>query len=73
MIDTIKEYRIDGVVFFSHMNCRLFNPKLRIIKKSLDELGIPILELSGDCLDKRNYSRAQLATRLEAFVEMLKK
>lgn len=66
-----KEYHIDGIVNFSHLNCRLFNPKLRLIKEALNKEKIPLLELSGDSLDKKNYSRAQLTTRLEAFIEML--
>jgi len=71
LINLVHDYKIDGVVFFSHMNCRMFNPKFQLIKQALKKEGIPIVELSGDCFDKRNYSRAQLTTRLEAFIEML--
>lgn len=67
----VLEYGVDGVIFFSHMNCRLFNSRFNIIKKRLNKNGIPIIELSGDCLDSRSYNRAQLMTRLEAFVEMI--
>lgn len=71
LLKLANDYDVDGVVFFSHMNCRFFNSKFNILKKYLNEKGIPIIELSGDCIDKRSYNRAQLITRLEAFVEMI--
>ncbi|TCL57622.1 benzoyl-CoA reductase/2-hydroxyglutaryl-CoA dehydratase subunit BcrC/BadD/HgdB [Kineothrix alysoides] len=73
IIKLVLDYDVDGVVFFSHMNCRLFNSRFNIIKKHLNRRDIPIIELNGDCLDSRSYNRAQLLTRLEAFVEMISK
>lgn len=73
IIKLVLDYDVDGVVFFSHMNCRLFNSRFNVIKKHLNKRDIPIIELNGDCLDNRSYNRAQLLTRLEAFVEMISK
>lgn len=71
MIEMCRDYDIDGVVHFSHINCRVLNPKVRPIKDALGKEKIPFLDLSGDCIDKRNFSSKQLLTRLEAFTEML--
>ncbi len=71
LIRLVKDFNVDGVIAFLHVNCRMFNSKLRLVKEALRRENIPMLELSGDCLDSRTYNRAQLMTRVEAFVEML--
>jgi len=63
-------YDADGVIHFSHLSCRKCNGGLRIIKDALKERRVPFLDLSGDCIDSRNYSEGQLKTRLEAFIEL---
>jgi len=69
--EIIKDYRIDGVINFAHVNCRLLNPKQIFIKNEVDKMNIPQLELSGDCIDRNNFSEKQLLTRIEAFRELL--
>ena len=71
LIRMVKEYSIDGIIFFKHQNCRLFNLPVKQIIDALHKKGIPVMELSGDSFDSKNYSREQILTRLEAFVEML--
>ena len=61
-IKTIKElarrYKVDGVVHFSHWGCRQSNGSINIIRRSLQEEGLPFLVLDGDCVDNRNYARS---------------
>ncbi len=66
-----QEYSAHGAIFFSHWGCRQNNGAARIIKDKLKEIGIPTLSIDGDCVDKNNYSRGQLATRIQAFTELL--
>ena len=40
-------------------------------KEELEEAGFPTLILNGDGCDENNSSNGQVATRLEAFMEML--
>jgi len=68
---TIEEYRIDGVIHFSHWGCRQSNGGVRLIKDTVQEYGIPFLNLDGDCVDPRNYSEGQYVTRLEGFMEIM--
>jgi len=68
---TIEEYHIDGVIHFSHWGCRQSNGGVRLIKDTVQEYGIPFLNLDGDCIDARNFSEAQYITRLEGFMEIL--
>jgi len=69
--EMVKDYRIDGVILFSHWGCRHSNGGGRIIKDSLKKIDIPVLILDGDCLNKNNSSAGQITTRLQGFMEIL--
>jgi benzoyl-CoA reductase/2-hydroxyglutaryl-CoA dehydratase subunit BcrC/BadD/HgdB len=65
------EYKIDGVILFSHWGCRHSNGGGRIIKDSLKDINVPALILDGDCLNKNNSSEGQIYTRLQGFMEII--
>ncbi|MFC2145227.1 2-hydroxyacyl-CoA dehydratase subunit D [Actinomycetota bacterium] len=67
----VLDYDIDGAVLFSHWGCRQSNAGARIIKDSLGKMGIPVLVLDGDCVDRRNSSAGQIKTRLQGYLEIL--
>ncbi len=66
-----SDYNIDGAVLFSHWGCRQSNAGARIIKDSLGKMGIPVLVLDGDCVDRSNSSAGQIKTRLQGYIEIL--
>lgn len=43
----------------------------RLAKKKFEEAGIPLLILDNDGCDRSQGGEGQMATRLEAFLEML--
>lgn len=65
------DYHAHGAIFFAHWGCRQNNGAARLIKDRLKDMGIPMLAIDGDCVDRNNYSRGQLSTRLQAFMELL--
>ncbi len=67
----IEEYRIDGVVHYSHWGCRQSNGAVRLIRDAVQDYGIPFLEIDGDLVDPRNYADGQVRTRLEGFMEVM--
>ncbi|MFH1287977.1 MAG: 2-hydroxyacyl-CoA dehydratase family protein, partial [bacterium] len=67
----IDKYRIDGVISFNHWGCKPLGSGEGILKDVLNKKGISMIELGGDCIDKRDYSFAQLKTRIQAFLEMI--
>lgn len=69
--DIIQEYRIDGVIHMMHNGCRAIPGASWQVRDTTDALGVPYLELSGDCIDPRGFSAEQMKLRLEAFGEML--
>jgi benzoyl-CoA reductase/2-hydroxyglutaryl-CoA dehydratase subunit BcrC/BadD/HgdB len=66
-----EEYRVDGAIHFSHWGCRQGCGGVRVLKDSLMELDVPLLNLDGDGIDSRTYSPGQEKTRVEGFLEML--
>ena len=67
----ISSYDIDGVIHFSHWGCRQSAGGTYKLKEHMKDLGIPFLDIQGDCVDPGGFSSGQIRTRLESFLEML--
>lgn len=68
IIDRIKEYKVDGVIYYVVRGCILYAMEYARIKRILDEMKIPVYYLDTE------YTRedvGQMKTRIEAFLEML--
>jgi benzoyl-CoA reductase/2-hydroxyglutaryl-CoA dehydratase subunit BcrC/BadD/HgdB len=65
----IDSHRVKGFVYLTLKYCEPAEFDYPFIKECLHELGIPVLYLE---VDSPSTLRAQMATRLEAFAEMLK-
>lgn len=61
----------NGVVLFAQWGCKATIGAAPLIKRRLEEAGLPCLVLDGDGCDQTNASDGQTATRLGAFLEML--
>jgi len=65
-----RRYRVDGVIYHNLRPCYLYQSEVGILRKKLDEINIPFLEIETD------YSweeRERLAVRVEPFIEMLRR
>jgi benzoyl-CoA reductase/2-hydroxyglutaryl-CoA dehydratase subunit BcrC/BadD/HgdB len=71
ILDMVRNYRIDGVILFSHWGCRHSNGSARIIKDTLRNNNVSTLILDGDCLNKNNSSEGQILTRIQGFMEII--
>ena len=69
----IKEYGIEGIVLFMHAGCRAIPGSSWEVRHISEELGIPCIELPGDCIDPGGFSYGQLKLRMEAFSENLER
>ncbi len=67
----VRDYQLDGVLHYSHLGCRQGCGGVRPIADALKAMKIPFLDLDGDCVDSRNYSKGQTLTRLQGFVELM--
>lgn len=68
----VFDYTIDGIIEFAHWGCRYLSASTQIVKeKILQNKNTPLLIIDGDCIDRRDYSDAQIKTRIDAFIEIL--
>jgi len=68
IMDRIKEYKVDGVIYYVVRGCILYAMEYARIKRVLDRMNIPVYYLDTE------YTRedvGQMKTRVEVFLEML--
>jgi len=68
IMNRIKEYKVDGVIYYVVRGCILYAMEYARIKRILDRMGLPVYYLDTE------YTRedvGQMKTRIEAFLEML--
>jgi len=69
LLNKIKEFKIDGVIYHVVRGCMLYAMEYTRIKRILDRINVPVYYLDTE------YTRedvGQMKTRVEAFLEMLK-
>lgn len=66
----VKEYKADGVILYTLSFCQTYDVEAIEIQKELKKAGIPVLNISTDYSSEDS---AQLSTRVEAFLELIKK
>jgi len=71
LLETAKALRADGVVYFCQWGCKHTLGNAYPAKERLEGAGIPTLLLDGDGCDRGNVNDGQMATRLQAFLEIL--
>lgn len=72
LLELCREQQADGLVYFCHWGCKGTQGAAQLVRTRLEDAGYPVLLLDGDGCDRANSSDGQTATRLEAFLEMLK-
>lgn len=70
IIDTVKEYKVDGVMLEIIKFCDLWGVDAMPLVDALREKGIPVLKLEREY---RLGSEGQLRTRVQAFIESMGK
>jgi benzoyl-CoA reductase/2-hydroxyglutaryl-CoA dehydratase subunit BcrC/BadD/HgdB len=72
VLQLIDKYDVDGFVLHSNRSCKPYSfgqlDLQRIVQK---ERGIPCLMIEADMVDERSFSESQIATRIEAFMEII--
>ena len=70
--EMVRDYKIDGMVVYSHRGCRLFCGGQRAVIDAVSkEFGIPSLMIGGDLSDVRDYNRDQVRDQIDNFMDML--
>ena len=66
--EMIREFGVDGVILQRIRNCDLWGSETFLLRKNLEELGIPLLVLDREYM---LTGMGQLSTRVQAFLEMV--
>ena len=66
-----KELHSDAVINFCHWGCKQSSGGAMLLKEKMRQIGLPMLILDGDGMDRHNSHDGQIKTRLEAFLELL--
>ena len=70
LLDYIRDYKIDGVVFHATRSCRATTIGQIHWKNLLKQYTtIPAIQLTSDIVDVRDYSEAQWKAQINAFVD----
>lgn len=73
VLDMIDKYEVDGVVVHSNRSCKPYSFGQYDIQRIIqDQKGIPCMMIESHMNDERSFSESQAATRIDAFMEMIK-
>lgn len=73
VLKMIDKYGADGLVMHSNRSCKPYSfGQLDIQRIVREERGLPSLMIEADMVDERFFSESQIATRIDAFMEMVK-
>jgi len=64
------EYNVDGIIDTNLQFCNLYSTESFLVKQALVDKGLPVMHIETD-YSEQDYE--QLRTRIEAFLEMLRK
>lgn len=70
IVRLVKEYNVDGVIDVNLQFCNLYSTETYLVKQALVDNNIPVLHIETDYSEQ---DVEQLRTRVEAFLEIIKK
>jgi benzoyl-CoA reductase subunit C len=68
LIDLIKEFKVDGVIFERMKFCALWWAEIFMLRKKLKEVGVPFLDLEREYILS---GEGAMKTRVQTFMEIL--
>ena len=69
----IMQFQCDGVIFHVNRACKVMDCQQLEAHRLISEItGVPFVGFDGDQADYRNFSEAQVETRIQGLVELMK-
>jgi benzoyl-CoA reductase/2-hydroxyglutaryl-CoA dehydratase subunit BcrC/BadD/HgdB len=73
IFEMIDKYQVDGVVLHSNRSCKPYSfGQYDIASMIREQKGIPCMMIESHMVDERSFSESQTATRIDAFMELIK-
>ena len=70
IVDTCKEYNIQGIIYEKMQNCECWGGEAFYLEPDLKAIGVPMLQVERE---EQMANAGQLAIRAEALIEMIEK
>lgn len=67
----VKDFKVDGAVFYAHIGCRQSAALIKVYKDILNRSDIPMLTLDMDLLDETVAHPEEIRARMQEFFEIL--
>lgn len=67
----VKDYRVDGAIYYASAGCRQSCAVIKLFKDVLGRVDVPMLTLDCDVVDPTVVSEEETRDRLERFFELL--
>jgi len=71
VVESAKEYRVDGAICYAHIGCRQASGIIKVLKDILNEIDIPMLTIDCDILDSTIASEEEIRNKIAQFIELL--
>jgi len=71
IVDCAERYRVDGTIYWAFMGCRHTCATVKIIKDTLTEIDVPMLNIDCDLIDPTINSEEEIREKMEQFFELL--
>ncbi len=71
IVESAKEYRVDGAICYAHIGCRQASGIIKVLKDILAEIDIPMLTIDCDILDSTIASEEEICNKIAQFIELL--
>jgi benzoyl-CoA reductase/2-hydroxyglutaryl-CoA dehydratase subunit BcrC/BadD/HgdB len=71
IVDSAKQYRVDGAIYYAFIGCRHSCATVKMFKDLLNNMDIPVLTLDCDIVDPTINSQTEVRQKMEQFFELL--
>ena len=72
VMELVNDYKIDGMVMHATRTCRANTIGLKFLAEAVrEDVKLPVLLLTSDIVDTRDYSEASWKANIETFIEMV--
>lgn len=71
IVDSAREFKVDGAIYFADMGCRQSTATIKLFKDTLNKLDVPVLTMDIDVVDPNATTKEEVREKLERFFELL--
>jgi len=69
--DCVKQYKVDGAIYYADVGCRHSCATIKLFKDVLNDMDVPVLTIDCDVLDPTITSEEEVREKLERFFALL--